>query len=422
MPPRRRQRIYWKRGRAYGDFRDFGRWGGRLEALKAPGNSTATKALDEAVRLCAIRLEELIAARSAHPEGDLEAKDQIAAFVEHHLERLANRKKRGRTLTKKVLEEHKAHLVHAGSFLASRDRLRLCEITAADVRAWLEMLEIRHPEPLRQRHGGRSGRPAESTRQKYLASLNGMLRRAWREGHIRENPIDRLDPDERPSPGPSSTPFLEISNAALLLELARRGATNRRNTQNYVRIALHLLTGGRGSEVEGLEKCDLDFLDGYVWFRPNATRRNVNKGLGTARRVPMWPQLRTVLTEYLASPHVPSGPRLLDGGSCRGWMNRLAHDLGWPSELVRLRVFRVTYASARVQTTDRGAPVSIWTVQQEMGHGSLEMLKDVYVRVGTIRRRGEDVAYLWEEFADEFHTQLERAESSRRSRALRESG
>jgi integrase len=350
------------------------------------------------VRLCASRLEELIAFRSAHPEGYLEEKDEITAFAEHHLERLAKRKKRGRTLTKKVLEEHKAHLLHAGSFLASRGRRLLCEITVADIRAWLEVLETCHPEPLRQRHGGRSGHPAESTRQKYLASLSGMLRRASREDLIRENPVDRLDPDERPSPGPSSTPFFEISNAALLLELARRRATNRRTTQNYVRIALHLLTGGRGSEVEGLETADLDFLDGYVWFRPNATRRNVNKSLGTARRVPMWPQLRAILTEYLASPHVPSGPRLLDGGSCRSWMDRLARDLGWPSELVRLRVFRVTYASARVQTLDRGAPVSIWTVQQEMGHGSLEMLKDVYVRVGTIRRRGEDVAYPWEDF------------------------
>lgn len=417
MPPRRRQRIYWKRGRAYGDFRDFGRWGGRLEALKGFGSQTATTSSDEALRLCAIRLEELIAARSAHPEGDLEAKDQITGFAEHHLERLAKRVKRGRTLTKKVLDEHKAHLAHAGTFLVSRGRQRLCEITVADIRAWLEVLEIRHPEPLRQRHGGRSGRPAESTRQKYLASLNGMLRRAWREGHIRENPVDRLDPDERPSPGPSSTPFLEVTDAALLLELARRRARSRSSTQNYVRIALHLLTGGRGSEVEGLEKADLDFLDGYVWFRPNASRRNVNKSLGTARRVPMWPQLRAMLTEYLASPHVPNGPRLLDGRSCRGWMNHLARDLGWPSDLVRLRVFRVTYASARVQTLDRGAPVSIWTVQQEMGHGSLAMLKDVYVRVGTIRRRGEDVAYLWEDFAVELYARLERAEVPRRSRA-----
>lgn len=166
MPPRRTQRIYWKRGRAYGDFRDFGRWGGRLEALKEYGSSTATTSPDEAVRICAIRLEELIAARSAHPAGYIAAKDQIAAFAERHLERLAKRVKRGRTLTKKVLDERKAHLVHAGIFLASRGRQRLCEITVADIRAWLEVLEIRHPEPLRQRHGGRSGRPTESTRQK----------------------------------------------------------------------------------------------------------------------------------------------------------------------------------------------------------------------------------------------------------------
>jgi hypothetical protein len=63
-----------------------------------------------------------------------------------------------------------------------------------------------------------------------------------------------------------------------------------------------------------------------------------------------------------------------------------------PWQVVRLRVFRVTYASARVQTSTGEHLKSIWTVQQEMGHGSLEMLKDVYVPVGNSRRRGEDVA------------------------------
>lgn len=90
----------------------------------------------------------MIATRSAHPEDDLEAKDRITAFTERHLERLAKRVKRGRTRTKEVLHWHKAHLAHAGTFLASPDRQRLCEITVADIRAWLEVLEIRHPEPL----------------------------------------------------------------------------------------------------------------------------------------------------------------------------------------------------------------------------------------------------------------------------------
>jgi hypothetical protein len=45
-------------------------------------------------------------------------------------------------------------------------------------------------------------------------------------------------------------------------------------------------------------------------------------------------------------------------------------------------LFRVTYATARLQTLDRGAPVSPWTVEKELGHGSREMLEEVYGRGG----------------------------------------
>ncbi|MDB4951638.1 MAG: hypothetical protein JWM27_4287 [Gemmatimonadetes bacterium] len=72
---------------------------------------------------------------------------------------------------------------------------------------------------------------------------------------------------------PLTTPFLEIPDAALALEVGRLFSFHgRSDMQHYVRMAMHLLTRGRGSEVEGLEKADLDFLGGWVWFRLNATR------------------------------------------------------------------------------------------------------------------------------------------------------
>lgn len=408
MPPQRRQRIYWKRGRAYADFRDFAKWGGKLEALRPRGSRYATTDTDEAVLLCAKRLDELSTTRRLHPDGISAQKsaETITAYVNYHMERLAARKRRGRKLTAKEQQGRKSRLLQAAKFFAIRGCVYLRDITVADVRAWLVALELEHPKPLRPRFGGRRGVPAESTRQKYLATLNGMLRRAWREGLIVENPIDRLDPDDRPSPGPSPTPFLEIGDASLLLEYARRQARNRRTTQNHVRIAVHLLTGGRGSEVAGLEKADIDLNGDFVWFRPNGTRANVNKSSGTARRVPLWSQLKEILLGYLAGPFVPTGKQLFDGGSCTTWMNRMADELGWPRKLVRLGVFRVTYASARVQTLDNGAPISIWTVQQEMGHATIEMLKDVYVRIGAIRRRGIEVAYPWNEYARDLDTRL----------------
>lgn len=411
MPRPRKQRIYWKDGRAYADFRDFAAWGGRQEALKAPGARAATSNADEAMRLCAQRLAELEEERRTHPEGTPaeDPLDRIAAFAGYHIACLEKRRKRGRALTPSTLEQRKKHLIHATRYFSGKGKHLLRDITTADLRAWLVHLEKNPPPVLGRRIGGRTGL-SDGTRAGYLFTLNAMLRRAWREERIPENPVDRLDPDERPSANSTPTPFLEIGEAALVLEIARRGAhRGRSRAQNYVRVAVHLLTGGRGSEVKGLEKADLDFVDNWVWFRPNATRENVNKVRGTARRVPMWPQLRAILEEYLAGPYAPEGPRLFDGTDCRKWLDEIAADVGWPTDKVRLKVFRVTYASARIQTLDGGAPVSDWTVQQEMGHSSLRMLQQVYVRIGSVRQRRELVEYRWEEWAAQFEPLLQAA-------------
>ena len=65
----------------------------------------------------------------------------------------------------------------------------------------------------------------------------------------------------------------------------------------------------------------------------------------------------------------------------------------FPKGRVRARMLRVTYATARLQTLDRGAPVAHWTVERELGHGSGKMLESVYGRLGEIRHRAEVVEY-----------------------------
>ncbi|MDB4951639.1 MAG: hypothetical protein JWM27_4288 [Gemmatimonadetes bacterium] len=132
--------------------------------------------------------------------------DRIAPFVGYHLARLEKRVKRGRMFTAKEIGVRKSRLIHATTFLARRGKHTLRGITTGDVRAWLVEIEARPPKPLTERRGGRTGPLSEGTRAKYLATLNRLLRRAWREERIAENPIDRLDPDERPSPGPSDDP------------------------------------------------------------------------------------------------------------------------------------------------------------------------------------------------------------------------
>jgi hypothetical protein len=61
-------------------------------------------------------------------------------------------------------------------------------------------------------------------------------------------------------------------------------------------------------------------------------------------------------------------------------------------------MFRHRYCSARLQTLDGDAPVSPFTVQRELGHGSPAMVNRVYGHLGTVRHRAPVV-----EFAVEQH-------------------
>lgn len=57
------------------------------------------------------------------------------------------------------------------------------------------------------------------------------------------------------------------------------------------------------------------------------------------------------------------------------------------------KMFRHTYCAARLQTLDRRAPVSLYTVSRELGHGSQDMVEQVYAHLGAVRHRAEAVEY-----------------------------
>lgn len=61
--------------------------------------------------------------------------------------------------------------------------------------------------------------------------------------------------------------------------------------------------------------------------------------------------------------------------------------------MARATAFRKTFASARLQTLDTGAPVAMWTIARELGHKSLDMIEKVYDRLGTVRHRSDVVEY-----------------------------
>jgi len=73
---------------------------------------------------------------------------------------------------------------------------------------------------------------------------------------------------------------------------------------------------------------------------------------------------------------------------------------------IRSKMFRHTYCAARLQTLDRGAPVSLYTVSREMGHGSQDMVERVYSHLGTVRHRSEVVEYRIEQHREALQERL----------------
>jgi len=112
--------------------------------------------------------------------------------------------------------------------------------------------------------------------------------------------------------------------------------------------------------------------------------------------LPVPPQLREILSAYLFAASdallFPSST----GGMVRDWrkvLNRVAVRAGFTRRQVRTRAFRPGCASARLQCTDNGRPMSLYTVSRELGHGSETMLRKRYAHLGQIRYRGEHVEF-----------------------------
>jgi integrase len=166
-------------------------------------------------------------------------------------------------------------------------------------------------------------------------------------------------------------------------------------------------TGGRHDEVLGLELDDVSFDRHTITFRPNGWRRLKTKQ--SRRTMTLWPQFEGILREYVFGVrlHQPGSllfPSFETGREAvvtdvRKLLDRIAVRAGfltpvidprtgkqrrkrsgepvWEGRFIRTRIFRHTYCSARLQTLDRGEPVSTYTARCELGHGSDDMVNKV---------------------------------------------
>lgn len=107
----------------------------------------------------------------------------------------------------------------------------------------------------------------------------------------------------------------------------------------------------------------------------------------------------------LLFPSPLSGPetRITD---FRKSLDAVAVRAAWKAGEVRSKAFRHTYCAARLQTLDRGAPVSPYTVGRELGHGGTSMVDRVYSHLGQVRHRSEVVEFRVEQHKESLSDRL----------------
>jgi integrase len=401
-------RIYWReRGgtkRAYADLRDYVDVGGSREALIAPNEKLATADEATAQVLLASRLKDLDGLRRGRALHGETRPVTLSEFSKAHVDA----KKESKKFTEHWLEVTKKCLDRASDFFgANRD---LASITVSNVRRWASRLL--------ETSNGREGTMSASTVRHHLSCLSNLYKRARAERAVPSGYDPVGDFDEKPPPRRGEAKWLEIHDASLLLAAAR---INRPNQDQggwkpvsfaYELIATFLLTGGRESEILGLEADDVSLDRGVVTFRPNQWRRL--KTVSSHRSVPLRPQLREALERYLAE-HPPSRllfPSFRTGQEAmltdfRKLLDAVAMRVGWNEGDIRSKMFRHSYCATRLQTLDSGAPVSVFTVAREMGHGGEAMVRRVYGHLGQVRHRSEVVEYRVEQHVAKLGTRLE---------------
>jgi integrase len=388
-PTKARSRIYTRtqggETRYYADFRNVG---GSREALKAKGESRATTDPTVAEKLAADRLTELMTSQRDRVFGKKES-TTLKAFAAQHL---VQKVKSGKYTELWLGTSERMLRIATEYFGADRE---LTSITVRDVTEYANHLTTVS--------NGRGGVLNAGTIRHHLNVLSNLYDRAQTEDRVDlgYNPVARMT--DKPEGNPDEAHWLEVHEAALFLESARTYVAKRPESSLpcvYPLIATFLLTGGRESEVYGLEISDVNFDRKTVTFRPNQWRRL--KTQGSHRVVPLWPQLETILRDYIKQSGRKTGllfpsPCLEEPGmitDIRKVLDAIAvRTERWTAGEIRTKSFRHTYTAARLQTLDNGAPVALFTVSRELGHADTDMVSGVYGHLGDVKHRAEVVEF-----------------------------
>ena len=182
----------------------------------------------------------------------------------------------------RTLEAHRYHLQrHLLPALATK---RLSTLTVDDIAALLGDLRANHC--------------SAKTAAGALATLHSIIRYARRHGWIALDPIDQLEPNERPLPARRRQRVLGRAEIQRLLAAC--------TPRDHLMVATALYTGLRISELLGLTWDDIDFGQGVIHVRAQLSRahrgapprRVRTKTEASVREIPLAAQLADLLREH----------------------------------------------------------------------------------------------------------------------------
>jgi integrase len=354
-------RMYHRPGRGwYADLRNYADVGGGQEALIPEGARGATEDQAQAALLFGRRLDYLQSRRAGRiPEpAPPVAVPRMKAYLERHAElKRADGKAR------------------EGTIAAERSRLERIANWWSDPQ--VDAIALRHFNELKLRLKAQAPR----TRCHFINAVSSLLQSALSDGYVQHNVGRDV---QRPRVTHGEAPYLEAAAGHALLTAAADLDAERKPRRFRPLAALigtALLTGARKRELFTLLVEDIDFDAGVVHFRPNKYYGD-RKSSHAIREVPLWPQLRTLLVPVVGQ----RAKGLLFQGAKGKPLSDVRAAVAEAFKRAKLpkpsgkewHLFRHTYTAMRIQTLDHGAPVSLFTVAKELGHGSITLIEETY--------------------------------------------
>src|SRR2546425_1136902 len=358
--------------------------GGRRVALSPAGSTRATT--DSS--LARVLYGQLVAEEQRRQLRGALAMPEPTTFAEAERDYLIAKAEEG-AVTRQWLEGDELWLKRAIAYLGGD--WELSTIRVADMKGFAAALR-------RREQAGGTIRQDSNT-------VGALYRWAGEACHVEEgrNPVAGWR--RKPGAQRREARWLEMPDAALLLEASRlykpAHPKGGRPPVQFIHplLATFLLTGGRESEVLGLEVSDVSFDRRTITFRPNQWRRL--KTATSHRVVPLWPQLEEILRPYVFGER-PPGQLLFPsfiGGTARivtDWrkvLDAVVVNAGWQPGELRSKMFRHTFCAAALQLLDGDEPISTYTVARWMGHAGTALVNRTYAHLGTVRHRAKVLEY-----------------------------